>query len=161
MSGRIGSVRLVFEARAVHRGGTHAELVDAVHVDVDADVRVELAPSLLDHFGDVLEVRLLEPALDDARGRLLVRVSQRRRDDGRRDDLGGVDDLLDARDTKRDAHSGDTGEMEAGRRSGRGRSEALAACSSLGAHGTVIDERLESLLAGEQRQRDQLLPVCL
>lgn len=60
----------------------------------------------------VSEEGLFDTTFDDTRRLLRVVADELGRDDGGRDGLGGVDDLLDTRHTERDVHRGDTGEME-------------------------------------------------
>ena len=55
---------------------------------------------------------LLDTSLDDARRAFVVVLGKRGGDDWRGDRLRGVDNLLDTRDSERDVHARDSGEME-------------------------------------------------
>lgn len=60
----------------------------------------------------VSEVRLLDTSLDDSSSSFVGTVDEFSGDDGGRDGLGGVDNLLDTRDSEGNVHGSDSGEME-------------------------------------------------
>jgi hypothetical protein len=109
---------------------TDLETMDSAHVDVDRNVKSSTRVRSRDNGSDlfrslvsalspyvkssthVSKVRLLDTSLDNTRSSLVCADDQFGGDDGRRDGLGGVDDLLDTRDSKGDVHRGDSGEME-------------------------------------------------
>ena len=99
----------------------------------------------------VAEVGLLDPALDDTSGSLVVVDSQCRRDDGCRDRLCCVNNLSDTRDSERDVHRSDSGEMEGlERHLGSWLSDGL---SANGSDGSSCEQLVSHMLREEKMER--------
>mmetsp|Transcript_18847 Transcript_18847/g.58639 ORF Transcript_18847/g.58639 Transcript_18847/m.58639 type:complete len:293 (-) Transcript_18847:1149-2027(-) len=96
-----GLEHLVLDAENID---AQLQFSDGVHVEPNLDVAAPLEQHRAHRGGHVAQRRLLNSRLDHARGRLVLVVEQLDTDNGRRDVLRGVDDLLDARHTQRHVH---------------------------------------------------------
>mmetsp|Transcript_2271 Transcript_2271/g.6883 ORF Transcript_2271/g.6883 Transcript_2271/m.6883 type:complete len:501 (-) Transcript_2271:667-2169(-) len=93
-------------------GDGEVEPLDEGEVELDRDVALHQVVHLDDGLADLAELGPLHPPLDHARGGQVERLVELGLDDWRRDLLGGVDDLLDARHAERDVHRGDARKVE-------------------------------------------------
>ena len=124
-------------------------------VDLDRQVAPCGRIHLLDVLSDVAQFSLLDPTLDDASSNQRLLVLQARSDDGRRDLVCSVDDLLDPRHTKSDVHGCHTGEMERLERHLRGR-----LTNRLSGYGTASLTRLDlSTIVSHPDQLNKLVKL--